>query len=164
MEGDDITTFAPHEIVKEGIAHIPEGRNVFSKLTVLENLKAASYIKKARQQFDKSIERVFDLFPRLEERQDQLAGTLSGGERQMLAIGRDLMTGPKLLLLDEPSLGLAPNLVDKVFELLNRLKEEGYTMLIVEQNVAQTLDVIERGGVRGGPYYLLGFSRRVTRQ
>jgi branched-chain amino acid transport system ATP-binding protein len=145
--GRDITGMPPHRIAELGLAHIPEGRQLFPKMTVLENLKAGAYIKRARERVEETLESIFTLFPLLRERRDQLAGTLSGGERQMLAIARGLMLRPKLLMLDEPSLGLAPKLVLKVFEKLKMLHEEGLTILLVEQNVKYALELADRGYV-----------------
>jgi len=145
--GKDVTGWPPHRIAQEGLAHIPEGRQLFPRLTVLENLKMGAYTPRARERFDETLEFVFTLFPRLKERRDQIAGTMSGGERQMLAIARGLMLRPKLLMLDEPSLGLAPKLVQRVMETLRRLHEEGLTILLVEQNVRYALELADRGYV-----------------
>jgi branched-chain amino acid transport system ATP-binding protein len=145
--GERIDESPPHVIIGKGIAHIPEGRELFPFLTVLENLKVGSYIKEAKSRREETLKWVFQLFPRLEERKNQLAGTLSGGEMQMLAIGRGLMSRPKLLMLDEPSLGLAPKLVLTVFEIVKKLHEEGITILIVEQNVGHTLELADRAYV-----------------
>ncbi len=147
FKGVDLTKLEPHQIVEMGIAHIPEGRQLFPRLTVLENLKAAAYTKRARNHFKDSVERVYNLFPILKERRNQLAGTLSGGEQQMLAIARGLMLRPELFMLDEPSLGLAPKLVIEVLSLVKKLREEGYTILLVEQNVHQALKIADRAYV-----------------
>ncbi|MBI4245973.1 MAG: ABC transporter ATP-binding protein [Candidatus Rokubacteria bacterium] len=133
-----------YEIVAHGIAHVPEGRRIFPALTVADNLKMGAFLPGARQRFAESLERVWALFPVLAERQKQRAGSLSGGEQQMLAIGRALMSRPKLILLDEPSMGLAPVLVLRLFDLIRRVREEGYTILVVEQNVRQVLKLVDR--------------------
>ncbi len=133
-----------YEIVAHGIAHVPEGRRIFPALTVADNLKMGAFLPAARQRFAESLERVWALFPVLAERQKQRAGSLSGGEQQMLAIGRALMSRPKLILLDEPSMGLAPVLVLRLFDLIRRVREEGYTILVVEQNVRQVLKLVDR--------------------
>jgi len=142
--GEDITRLEPHKRVEKGIAHVPEGRRLFPNLTVLENLKAAAYTKNAREHFEDSLETIYKLFPVLKERKNQLAKTLSGGEQQMLAIARGMVLRPKILIMDEPSLGLAPKLVANVLELTKQLKEQGYTVLLVEQNVRQALQVGDR--------------------
>ncbi|RJS86875.1 ABC transporter ATP-binding protein [Candidatus Bathyarchaeota archaeon] len=142
--GKDVTGWPPHRIAQEGLAHIPEGRQLFPRLTVLENLKMGAYTPRARERFDETLEFVFTLFPRLKERRDQIAGTMSGGERQMLAIARGLMLRPKLLMLDEPS---PPKLVQRVMDTLRRLHEEGLTILLVEQNVRYALELADRGYV-----------------
>jgi branched-chain amino acid transport system ATP-binding protein len=133
-----------HEVIARGIAHVPENRRLFPRLTVEENLKMGSFVPSARKKYAENIERVYQHFPRLKERRRQLAGTLSGGEQQMCAIGRALMSGPKLLLLDEPSAGLAPVVVQSIFELVRKICTEGYTVLIVEQNIRQVLKVVKR--------------------
>ena len=145
--GQRIDRLPPHKIVELGIAHVPEGRRLFPRMTVLENLEMGAYIKRAREKFEDTLEWVFSIFPRLKERKDQIAGTMSGGERQMLAIARGLMSRPKLLMLDEPSLGLAPKLVLKVFEVIQRISDEGVTILLVEQNVRHALELADRGYV-----------------
>jgi branched-chain amino acid transport system ATP-binding protein len=137
--GEKISELPPHEIVHRGISMIPEGRRVFPDLTVAENLKIGGYVRKNERK--KNIPWVYELFPRLAERATQLAGTLSGGERQMLAVGRGLVSNPKLILLDEPSLGLAPMLVVQVFETVKRINEGGTTILLVEQNVRDSLEI-----------------------
>ncbi|RDD53462.1 MAG: ABC transporter ATP-binding protein, partial [Candidatus Korarchaeota archaeon NZ13-K] len=137
--GNDITRMEPHRRVELGIAHIPEGRRLFPDMKVIENLKAAAYTKRAREKYNESLELVFNLFPRLKERKDQLARTLSGGEQQMLAIARGLMLRPKILMVDEMSLGLAPKVVAELFRLMRDLRDQGYTILLVEQNVRQAL-------------------------
>ena len=133
-----------HEVVSHGIAHVPENRRLFPRLTVEENLRMGSFVRSARKDYEKNLEFVFGLFPRMKERRSQAAGTLSGGEQQMCAIGRALMSGPKLLLLDEPSAGLAPVVVQSIFELVRKIEAQGYTVLIVEQNVRQVLKVVKR--------------------
>jgi branched-chain amino acid transport system ATP-binding protein len=144
MEGVRLTAIAPHRIVETGIAHVPESRRLFPRLTVEGNLKMGAFIPAARERFAERLAYVYGLFPRLKERRNQLAGTMSGGEQQMCAIARALMSGPKLVLLDEPSMGLAPVVVAQVFELVRRIRAEGYTVLIVEQNVAQVLKIVDR--------------------
>ncbi len=144
METTDLRTIQPHKILEAGIAHVPESRRLFPRLSVEENLKMGAYIPAARAQFAESLDYVYGLFPRLKERRAQMAGTMSGGEQQMCAIGRALMSRPKLILLDEPSMGLAPVIVAQVFDLVRRIRAEGYTVLIVEQNVAQVLKVADR--------------------
>lgn len=147
LSGESITNLNPKEIVDRGIIHVPEGRRLFSELTVLENLKLGSYIPRARPFFAESLERVFGLFPILKSRKDQNAGSLSGGEQQMLAIGRALMAQPKVLMLDEPSLGLSPILVRTIFELISTLNEQKTTILLVEQNVNQALKIAQQAYV-----------------
>ena len=144
MEGTDVLATAPHRIVNLGIAHVPENRRLFPRLSVDDNLKMGAFISGARAKYAERLEFVFDLFPRMRERRSQMAGTMSGGEQQMCAIGRALMSGPKLLLLDEPSAGLAPLVVQQVFELVKRIRASGFTVLIVEQNVQQVLRVVDR--------------------
>jgi branched-chain amino acid transport system ATP-binding protein len=144
LEGARLTGRAAHEIVAQGIAHVPEGRRIFPALTVADNLRMGAYLPAARRRFAESLARVYDLFPVLAERAGQRAGSLSGGEQQMLAIGRALMSRPKLILLDEPSMGLAPVLVLRLFDLIRRVREEGYTILVVEQNVRQVLKIVDR--------------------
>jgi len=144
MEGIDLRRTPPHKIIEAGIAHVPENRRLFPRLTVEENLRMGAYAKSARAHFQERLDYVYGLFPRLKERRNQLAGTMSGGEQQMCAIGRALMSKPKLILLDEPSMGLAPVIVAQVFDLVCRIRSEGYTVLIVEQNVAQVLKVVDR--------------------
>ncbi len=143
----DITSLPAHKIVKMGISLAPEGREVFPALTVEENLRLGAYIRNSKSDIDDSFSRVYDLFPRLKERIHQTAGTLSGGEQQMLAIGRALMSKPKLLLLDEPSLGLAPNLVLLIFELIQNINQQGTTILLIEQNANMALTVASRAYV-----------------
>src|ERR1700719_362433 len=142
--GRSIGGMPAHRIVEHGIAHVPENRRLFPTLSVEENLRIGAFIAPARRRFAERLNWVYDLFPRLKERRCQLAGTLSGGEQQMCAIGRALMSRPKLLLMDEPSAGLAPLVVEQVFDLVRRIRGEGLTVLIVEQNVQQVLDVVDR--------------------
>jgi len=144
LEGRSVGGLPAHRMVEQGIAHVPENRRLFPRLSVEDNLRIGAFIPQARRRFAEQLERVYGLFPRLKDRREQAAGTLSGGEQQMCAIGRALMSGPKLLLLDEPSAGLAPLVVQQVFELVERIREEGLTVLIVEQNVQQVLDVVDR--------------------
>jgi branched-chain amino acid transport system ATP-binding protein len=144
MEGTDLRAIAPHKIIEQGIAHVPEGRRLFPRLTVEDNLRMGAFIPSARAKFAERLGYAYSLFPRLKERSGQLAGTMSGGEQQMCAIARTLMSGPKLVLLDEPSMGLAPVIVEQVFDLVRRIRAEGYTVLIVEQNVRQVLKVVDR--------------------
>jgi branched-chain amino acid transport system ATP-binding protein len=146
FEGDDITKVAPHKLVERGIGHAPEGRRIFSRLTVLENLLMGAF-SRSKANLAPDLDRVFTLFPRLKERERQLGGTLSGGEQQMLAIGRALMSAPRMLLLDEPSLGLAPILVAQVFETIKEINSQGTTVLLVEQNALQALSIAHRGYV-----------------
>jgi len=144
FEGAELGGRPAYDVVAHGIAHVPEGRRLFPQLTVAENLKMGAFLRSARGHFHESLERVFTLFPVLAERQGQRAGSLSGGEQQMLAVGRALMSRPKLILFDEPSMGLAPVMVLRLFDLIGRVREEGYTILIVEQNVRQVLKLVDR--------------------
>ena len=144
LDGRSLAGRPAHEIVAHGIAHVPEGRRIFPRLTVEENLKMGGFLPASRRHYAESVGSIFELFPVLAERRRQRAGTLSGGEQQMLAIGRALMSKPKLILLDEPSLGLAPVMVLRLFELIRRVRREGYTILIVEQNVRQVLSLVDR--------------------
>ena len=144
MQGTNVLTTPAHRIVSLGIAHVPENRRLFPRLSVEDNLKMGAFMPEARARFAERLDFVFGLFPRMKERRHQLAGTMSGGEQQMCAIGRALMSDPKLLLLDEPSAGLAPVVVQQVFELVRCIREGGLTVLIVEQNVQQVLKVVDR--------------------
>jgi branched-chain amino acid transport system ATP-binding protein len=144
VEGRPVNGLPAHRMVEQGIAHVPENRRLFPRLSVEENLRIGAFIPSARKRFSEQLDWVYTLFPRLKDRREQLAGTLSGGEQQMCAIGRALMSRPKLLLMDEPSAGLAPLVVQQVFGLVRRIREEGLTVLIVEQNVQQVLDVVDR--------------------
>ena len=146
-EGEDITHLSPDQIVARGIAHVPEGRRIFTNLSVKENLMLGAYQRKDKKQLREDYEEVFSLFPILEERLEQMAGTLSGGEQQMLALSRALLSKPKLILLDEPSLGLAPVVVDTVFEVIEKVRKKGITILLVEQNAQLALESSERGYV-----------------
>jgi len=145
--GESIEKLPPHTIVQKGIGHVPEGRRIFPRMTVMENLEMGAYTFKDKKQIKENFERVMELFPRLKERLSQKGGTLSGGEQQMLAIGRALMMRPKILLLDEPSMGLAPILVEQIFEIIRELNQQGTTILLVEQNANQALQVANRGYV-----------------
>ncbi len=147
FQGVDLKTLPPHRIVEMGIAHVPEGRGIFANLTVLENLKLATWTRRDRQGLQRDYDRVFTLFPRLAERRHQLAGTLSGGEQQMLAVARALMMRGQLMLLDEPSMGLAPVLVREIFNTLREINAAGTTILLVEQNARQALKLAHRGYV-----------------
>jgi len=147
FQGRDITSTAPHEIVKRGIAQSPEGRRLFPRMTVTENLEMGAFQRSDRGGIREDMDRVFQLFPRLHERRSQKAGTMSGGEQQMCAIGRALMARPKLLLLDEPSLGLAPIFVERIFEIVSTINQQGTSILLVEQNALMALDHASRGYV-----------------
>lgn len=147
FEGEDLSKFKAHELVYKGVAMVPEGRGIFAKLTVAENLDMGAFSRTDNDAIQNDLERVFDLFPRLHERRNQVAGTLSGGEQQMLATGRALMANPRLLLMDEPSMGLAPVLVESVFDTIERINKEGTTILLVEQNATMALQVANRGYV-----------------
>ena len=147
LNGEDLTAYKAHEIVYKGVAMIPEGRGIFARLTVAENLDMGAYTRTDRAQIGPDLDRVFTLFPRLQERRKQVAGTLSGGEQQMLAIGRALMAHPRLLLLDEPSMGLAPILVEGIFNTIKDINKEGTTILLVEQNALMALSIAQRGYV-----------------
>ncbi len=144
MEGRAYNGVAPHEVIGLGIAQVPEGRRLFPRLTVEDNLKMGAFLPSARARYAERLDMVYNLFPRMKERRLQAAGTMSGGEQQMCAIGRALMSGPKLLLLDEPSAGLAPVVVQSIFEVIRKMSAEGYTVLIVEQNIQQVLKVVDR--------------------
>ena len=146
LNGEDLANYKAHEIVYKGVAMVPEGRGIFARLTVSENLDMGAYSRKDKD-INSDLERVFELFPRLKERRTQVSGTLSGGEQQMLATGRALMANPRLLLMDEPSMGLAPVLVESVFDTIKQINEEGTTILLVEQNATMALTVSQRGYV-----------------
>ncbi len=147
FEGRDITTMPAHDHVRAGIGQSPEGRRIFGRMTVMENLQMGAFSRKDKENLGQDFERVFELFPRLRERRTQHGGTLSGGEQQMLAMGRALMTRPKLLLLDEPSMGLAPILVEEIFAIMTDINRQGTTVLVVEQNALMALGVADRGYV-----------------
>ncbi|HET7706631.1 MAG TPA: ABC transporter ATP-binding protein [Thermoanaerobaculia bacterium] len=147
FEGEDLSKLEPHEVVERGVVQVPEGRKIFPELTVLENLRMGSFIKSVRKDRQSNIDRAFSLFPRLKEREKQLGGTLSGGEQQMLAIARGLMSNPRLLMLDEPSLGLSPLLVKSIFKTIQDINRQGVTVLLVEQNVYQSLRIAHRAYV-----------------
>ena len=143
-DGQDLAQIAAHRIVEQGIAHVPENRRLFARMTVEDNLRMGAFMPAARAKFRERLAFVYDLFPRMRERRNQLAGTMSGGEQQMCAIGRALMSEPRILLMDEPSAGLAPVIVQQVFDLVRRIRASGLTVLIVEQNVKQVLQVVDR--------------------
>ena len=147
FQGQDLRKLEPHDVVNLGIVQVPEGRRIFPEMTVLENLRMGSYLPATRKDRARNIERAFQLFPRLQERQNQLGGTMSGGEQQMLAIARGLMANPKLLLLDEPSLGLSPLFVKNIFDIIAEINRQGTSILLVEQNVFQSLRIAHRAYV-----------------
>ncbi|MBP5746315.1 MAG: ABC transporter ATP-binding protein [Lachnospiraceae bacterium] len=147
FEGKDITKIPAHKIVYMGMSHVPEGRRVFAQLTVLENLKLGAYSRKDKNELNETLEKVYKSFPRLEERKNQLAGTLSGGEQQMLAMGRALMSHPKLILMDEPSMGLSPIFVEEIFNIIKEISASGTTVLLVEQNAKKALSIADRAYV-----------------
>ena len=146
-EGNDITRLPGHKLVSMGVAHVPEGRRVFAQLTVLQNLKLGAYTRSDKNEIEKNLEMVYTRFPRLEERKNQLAGTLSGGEQQMLAMGRALMSQPKLIVLDEPSMGLSPIYVNEIFDIIQKINEDGVTVLLVEQNAKKALSIADHAYV-----------------
>ncbi len=147
LDGQDITKIPPHKIVTMGLAQVPEGRRVFAQMSVLENLELGAYYRKDRNAIEADLKNVFELFPRLEERKNQLAGTLSGGEQQMLAMGRALMAKPKIMLMDEPSMGLSPLLVREIFRIIESINQQGTTVLLVEQNAKMALGIADRAYV-----------------
>ena len=147
FEGTDITKIPAHKIVSMGMAHVPEGRRVFAELSVYENLKMGAYTRKDKNEIEESLANVYKRFPRLEERRNQMAGTLSGGEQQMLAMGRALMSKPKIILMDEPSMGLSPIFVNEIFDIIQAVSESGTTVLLVEQNAKKALAIADRAYV-----------------
>ena len=147
FEGKDITKIPGHKIVSMGMAHVPEGRRVFQELTVLQNLKLGAYTRKDKKELDETLKTVYKRFPRLEERKNQLAGTLSGGEQQMLAMGRALMSHPSIILMDEPSMGLSPIFVNEIFDIIKEVSAQGTTVLLVEQNANKALSIADRAYV-----------------
>ena len=164
LDGEELTQYPPHEIVTKGVVQVPEGRRVFGRLTVTENLEMGAFAISDQKLIKKNLEKVFNLFPRLRERYNQVAGTLSGGEQQMLATGRALMANPRVLLMDEPSMGLAPVLVDSIFETIRHLHAEGTTILLVEQNARMALQVAGRGYVLQSGTVLLSDTAENLRQ
>ena len=157
FEGQDITKVPAHKIVSLGMAHVPEGRRVFAELSVYQNLKMGAYTRKDKDEIAKTLEMVYKRFPRLEERKNQLAGTLSGGEQQMLAMGRALMSHPKIIVMDEPSMGLSPILVNEIFDIIKEVSASGTTVLLVEQNAKKALSIADRAYVlETGRSYLRG--------
>ena len=164
LDGEELTQYPPHEIVTKGVVQVPEGRRVFGRLTVTENLEMGAFAISDQKLIKKNLEKVFNLFPRLRERGNQVAGTLSGGEQQMLATGRALMANPRVLLMDEPSMGLAPVLVDSIFETIRHLHAEGTTILLVEQNARMALQVAGRGYVLQSGTVLLSDTAENLRQ
>ncbi|MBQ9135442.1 MAG: ABC transporter ATP-binding protein [Lachnospiraceae bacterium] len=147
FEGKNITKVPGHKIVSMGMAHVPEGRRVFANLTVLQNLKLGAYTRKDKKEIDETLEMIYKHFPRLEERKNQLAGTLSGGEQQMLAMGRALMSHPQIILMDEPSMGLSPIFVNEIFDIIKEVSKSGTTVLLVEQNAKKALSIADRAYV-----------------
>lgn len=147
FDGKDLTKTPPHKIVSMGMAHVPEGRRIFQQLSVLENLKLGAYTRKDKSEIASTLKMVYERFPRLEERKNQVAGTLSGGEQQMLAMGRALMSKPRIILMDEPSMGLSPLLVSEIFDIIKVINESGTTVLLVEQNAKKALSIADRAYV-----------------
>lgn len=147
FEGNNLTKIPAHNIVSLGMAHVPEGRRIFSELTVLENLKMGAYTRKDKKEIEDTLEKIYTRFPRLKERKNQVAGTLSGGEQQMLAMGRALMSHPRIILMDEPSMGLSPIFVSEIFDIIREISESGTTVLLVEQNAKKALSIADRAYV-----------------
>ena len=147
FEGKELTKMPPHKIVEMGMAHVPEGRRVFAQLSVLENLKLGAFIRKDKDGIEEDLRNIYERFPRLEERKNQLAGTLSGGEQQMLAMGRALMSRPRIILMDEPSMGLSPIYVSEIFDIIKSINKDGTTVLLVEQNAKKALSIADRAYV-----------------
>ena len=147
FEGKDITKVPGHKIVSMGMAHVPEGRRIFAQLSVLQNLRMGAYTRKDKDEIEKTLKMVYERFPRLEERQSQMAGTLSGGEQQMLAMGRALMSHPRIILMDEPSMGLSPIFVNEIFDIIREVSKSGTTVLLVEQNAKKALSIADRAYV-----------------
>lgn len=146
-DGKDITKMPGHKLVPMGIAHVPEGRRVFAQLTVYQNLKLGAYTRNDKKEFDETLKMIYSRFPRLEERKNQMAGTLSGGEQQMLAMGRALMSHPRMIVMDEPSMGLSPIFVNEIFDIIQKIKSDGTTVLLVEQNAKKALSIADRAYV-----------------
>lgn len=147
FEGQEVTKIPAHKIVSLGMAHVPEGRRVFAELSVYENLKMGAYTRKDKSEIEENLQKIYERFPRLKERKNQMAGTLSGGEQQMLAMGRALMSQPKIILMDEPSMGLSPILVNEIFDIIQEVSKSGTTMLLVEQNAKKALSIADRAYV-----------------
>lgn len=163
LNGEQINSLSAPDIVRLGISHVPEGRRVFSKMSVMENLEMGAYTRNDKEDIKKDFDKVFSLFPRLLERKEQMAGTLSGGEQQMLAIGRALMSRPKLLLLDEPSMGLAPIIVKEIFSIVRNINKEGTTVLLVEQNANMALNTADRAYIiRNGEIEMEGNAKKMV--
>ena len=162
FEGQDITKIPAHKIVSLGMAHVPEGRRVFAQLTVLENLRLGAYTRKDKNEMEETLKMIYQRFPRLEERKNQISGTLSGGEQQMLAMGRALMSHPKIILMDEPSMGLSPIFVEEVFHIIRDISAEGTTVLLVEQNAKKALTIADRAYVlKTGNIILQGDAKKL---